>query len=138
MKRETLKTLAGLAIITLIVVATFLYGNSQRQAQQKQDQAKKQQAATPSPSTSAKASPKATPTPSPVPSGSVAQGPVDGGSGSGATPKPTAAPVTGGTTTIPDTGSETAPLLGVAVLGLTYVFYRRSGRRIEAAIRTRR
>jgi len=44
MKRETLKTLAGLIVIVGIVVATFMYGNSQRQAQLKHDQdVKKQQ-----------------------------------------------------------------------------------------------
>ena len=46
MKRDTVKTLAGLIIIGGIVVATFLYGNSQRQAQLAHDQdVKKQQEA---------------------------------------------------------------------------------------------
>jgi high-affinity Fe2+/Pb2+ permease len=43
MKRDTVKTLAGLVIIGVIVVATFMYGNAQRQAQLKHDQQVKQQ-----------------------------------------------------------------------------------------------
>jgi hypothetical protein len=91
MKRDTLKTLAGLIIIGGIVVATFLYGNSQRQAQLKHDQdVKKQQAAkaqeqakaaTPiSPSVAAVAvatptpKPSVTPTPKPSASPQVAAG----------------------------------------------------------------
>src|SRR4029078_2296942 len=46
MKRDTVKTLIGLLIIGIIVVATFLYGNAQRQAQLRHDQdVKKQQEA---------------------------------------------------------------------------------------------
>ncbi|GEM_PF-1100025 len=60
MKRDTVKTLAGLAIIGGIVVATFLYGNSQRQAQLSHDQQVKQQEAKASPTKAAQPSATAT------------------------------------------------------------------------------
>src|SRR5258708_4814973 len=43
MKRDTVKTLAGLLVIAVIVVATFMYGNAQRQSQLKHDQDVKRQ-----------------------------------------------------------------------------------------------
>lgn len=45
MSRDTVKTLAGLLVIGVIVVATFLYGNAQRQSQLKHDQTVKNQQA---------------------------------------------------------------------------------------------
>lgn len=43
MSRDLLKTIGGLALIAAIVVATFLYGNKQRQEQVRRDQEIKQQ-----------------------------------------------------------------------------------------------
>ncbi len=60
MNRDTVKTLIGLVIIGGIVVATFMYGNSQRQAQLKHDQDVKKQQTAASPSTDASATPVAT------------------------------------------------------------------------------
>jgi LPXTG-motif cell wall-anchored protein len=66
MNRDTVKTLAGLLVIGMIVVATFLYGNAQRQSQLKHDQnVKNQQASTLKPGT---ASPSSSATSSPAPS----------------------------------------------------------------------
>jgi LPXTG-motif cell wall-anchored protein len=42
-KRDTVKTLAGLLVIAVIVVATFMYGNAQRQSQLKHDKQVKAQ-----------------------------------------------------------------------------------------------
>lgn len=43
MNRESLKTLGGILVIGIIVVATFLYGNQQRQEQLRKDQAQQEQ-----------------------------------------------------------------------------------------------
>lgn len=139
MKRDTLKTLAGLAIIAIIVVATFVYGSAQRQAQLKHDQeAKKQQEAAAGdqakkaePSASAAASATATPeqtlsptpgtttqtaTPQPSPSVATNTAPVQSPAtntlqGSGATGQQVAGTQTAAPTT-PATGASggTAPL----------------------------
>lgn len=44
LNRDFLKTLGGILIIGAIVVATFLYGNQQRQEQIRKDEQAKQQA----------------------------------------------------------------------------------------------
>ena len=43
MNRDLLKTIGGILIIAAIVVATFLYGNQQRQEQVRRDQALQEQ-----------------------------------------------------------------------------------------------
>jgi cytoskeletal protein RodZ len=53
MSRDTVKTLAGLVIIGVIVVATFLYGNAQRQSQLKKQQQTADQSQQAQPSNSA-------------------------------------------------------------------------------------
>jgi len=98
MKRETLKTLAGLIVIVGIVVATFMYGNSQRQAQLKHDQdvKKQQQAKVATVSPSATATPAATATATVTPKATNTATPTP-------TPKPTATPT-------PQVASNTAPV----------------------------
>jgi cytoskeletal protein RodZ len=132
MSRDTIKTFIGLIIIGGIVVATFLYGNSQRQTQLTHDQeVKKQQdakvaaaAKSPSPSAVASATPtvasttnntspvkspasnsiqgNTTPTSTPVPSSTPSPTP---GVVAGASIAPTATPLT-----VPDTGGTGAAL----------------------------
>lgn len=150
MKRDTLKTLAGLIVIGGIVVATFLYGNSQRQQQQARDQeAKKQQAAqsptpavaantvspsvTPSPtakpSPTATASPKATPSPSPkaaantAPVKSPASNSLQGSGGSGTALGDSATPSPSPVTTTPAAGGTgtSLPEAGPEMMGLVGV-----------------
>ncbi|HUD11578.1 MAG TPA: hypothetical protein VMS08_04145 [Candidatus Saccharimonadia bacterium] len=81
--RDTVKTLAGLVIIAAIVVATFVYGNTQRQSQLKHDQQiKLQQQASASGGKSPKdsASPTAQPVaavPSSSPSSATNTAPVE-------------------------------------------------------------
>ncbi len=116
MKRDSVKTAVGLFIIAGIVVATFLYGNSQRQAQLRHDQdVKNQQAKATAVSPSASASIKPTATPIPVI--------VDG-----ATTSPTA---------IPDTGPSESGLIGLAAITLAAVLWRGSKARVLRAVRIR-
>lgn len=134
MNRETIKTIAGLLIITAIVVATFLYGNAQRQAQQSRNKNVAKQTTSASPGRSVKASPKpsvkATPTPAPKPSMAPTPAPTKlggaGGTGSVA-----------GAAAMPTTGPSNVPILGAAALGIIYVVYRRTRQQVVAAIHQR-
>jgi hypothetical protein len=156
MKRDTVKTLAGLAIIGGIVVATFLYGNSQRQAQLshdqqvKQQEAKTQQAKTAQPSATAAAGNQAANNTAPVKSpssntiqGSTAQTPT---SSPAATPAPAVAgtavtPITGGSglsAPLPSTGPEMAGMLGLGSITTMLIAVRGSRRAMLKAARTRR
>jgi len=131
MKRDTLKTIIGLAIIGLIVVVTFLYGNAQRQAQLRHDQdVKRQQQAqtktTAQPSTSA-AQPKTAAPAAPA-----------------ATPKPTATPAPAApsasatnSANIPDTGAGETAIIPVTLLGFAIYGLRRSRRALARAVRSR-
>ncbi len=134
MKRDTVKTIAGLIIIVGIVVATFMYGNAQRQKQLAEDQkAKQQQEATAqqqAKSVSPSASPKATATPKP----NATAAPKGAGVVAGTT-----TPVTGGTgASLPDTGPETIGMVGLSAIGVMALAVRRSRRAMLAAARTRR
>jgi hypothetical protein len=130
MKSDTVKTLAGLGVITLIVVATFFYGNSQRQAQ-----LKKSTAVTASPGASAK--PTATMTPSASPKSSSSAKPS-------ATPASTPViqdgAVNSAATAMPATGPEEAllPVLAIASISVAFVAYRNSRRGVLAAQRISR
>lgn len=153
MKRDTVKTLAGLIIIGGIVVATFLYGNSQRQAQLKHDQdVKKQQeaktqeqakAAQPSSTATSGAQANTAPVSSPTSNsiqGSTAQSPTPKTT---ATPTPaavsTTVPVTGGSgSPLPDTGPEMAGMLGLGSITAMVIAVRGSRRSLLKAARARR
>ncbi len=77
MKRDTVKTLAGLLVIAVIVVATFVYGNSQRQAQLKHDQeVKNQEVASGNKTPMASSSPQATTSTTPAKSPAANTAPV--------------------------------------------------------------
>jgi cytoskeletal protein RodZ len=159
MKRDTLKTLAGLVVIAVIVVATFLYGNAQRQAQLRRDQdLKKQQAANQTPPSNsatptASGSPAASSSPAnntaPVKSpaasslqgtGGTAQQPAPSGQVAGVQTTPqaggtgAAAPASG----LPETGAPVAGLVGVTAIGVMMLAVRRSKRGIFLAARGRR
>lgn len=119
MKRDSVKTAAGLAIIVLIVVATFLYGNAQRQSQLRHDQqvkAQQQAAAERAARQNATSQPK--PAPSTAPSANGSQQPA-----------PSAA--------IPDTGASQDALIPVALIGTLLIGLYRSRRALSVAIRTR-
>lgn len=116
MKRDSVKTGLGLIVIGGIVVATYLYGNQQREAQLKQDQTVRQQ--------EAKVTPKAS---APV-----------------VTPqtKPSAVPVVasdgaGSPTVIPDTGAGELGMLAGGIVIASSALLSRSRRRLTSAIRTR-
>ena len=118
MKRDSVKTAVGLVIIGGIVVATFLYGNAQRQSQLRQDQAiKTQQAkeAAASPSVSASASVKPTSAPAPAV--------IDGGQV--------------GPTVIPDTGATENGLFGLTAIALAGILWRESKTRVRQSVRVR-
>jgi LPXTG-motif cell wall-anchored protein len=134
MSRDTVKTLSGLLVIGAIVVATFLYGNAQRQSQLKHDQAVKnqqastqQQGADASPSSSASAAPASNAPKSTAstkanngtaPVQSVTPNTIQGSkststsSKSPASPKPSATPAgkVAGAATTPVTGGTAQPL----------------------------
>jgi hypothetical protein len=160
MKRDTLKTLAGLLIIGVIVVATFMYGNAQRQAQIKRDEAAKKQQqqqananeagkATASPSGTT--TPTASPTTQPTTGGTAAvQSPssssVQGSATSTPTPAATpgtvagaaATPAPAGTAPLPDTGPEVIGVLGSAAVLGSVLYLRRSKKSLYAAVRSPR
>jgi hypothetical protein len=164
--RDTVKTLAGLVIIAIIVVATFLYGNSQRQAQLKHDQQVKQQqqatangGQTSASRSSATTAPSTAPTASsqPVTNTAPVQSPtsnsVQGSALNSAAPAPvksspaqTSAKVasgslstTGGVATpLPQTGSPIGSLIGVAAVIGAIVAVRHSRQAVLAAARSHR
>lgn len=105
--KETLKTIGGVVLIAVIVVATFLYGNKQRQEQLRQQQAQQntqsqQQVKSP-------------------------------GAGSVNTPAPTTATPPSGTT--PQTGGEMAYLLPLAALIGLYQLNRYQASKVHSALR---
>ena len=107
MRRETLRMVAGIVVVGLVVVATFLYGNHQSQRQMQQEQ---QLAAKAVPPTASRPSQPAVPKPAPLPAQPQAQ--------------PTA---------IPQTGGGVWPVLaglGMLVAGRLYL---RSRRDLQAA-----
>jgi hypothetical protein len=144
----------------LIVVATFMYGNSQRQAQIKHDQDVKKQQEAKAGTQLAKSSPSVSPASSAAPAGSSNTAPVNSpsanaiqGAGSSATstataaPKPTATPApiapaaaattpTTGGSAMPETGPASAGLLGVSAIVVAWVAYVRSKRAILVAARS--
>lgn len=161
MKRDTLRTLGGVVVICLIVVATFMYGNSQRQAQIRHDQdVKAQQEA--KASTTPQASPTAAPSNSPAvasngtsntapvntPSSNSIQG---SGASPSASPKPSSSPTpssspqvavttpdTGGSAAMPQTGPAADGLLAIAAITAVGMAYTRSRRAVLQAARSRR
>ena len=157
MRSDTIKTVAGLVIIGGIVVATFLYGNSQRQAQlahdqqiKKQQEAKAQaQAQTAAPSASPSAtnqvaagngSTSTAPVKSPASSNIQGSATATPGAVAGATapaPTPATTPATGGTD-LPAAGPEMAGMLGVGSISVMAFAVRRSRRAMLAAARNHR
>ncbi len=168
MTRDTVKTLAGLVLIGIIVLATFVYGNSQRQAQLRHDQDVKQQQAkagatvTAKPSTSAvpaatvaaSSKPSANTAPVNTPTANTIQGSGAAKASPSVTPTPSASPsagqvagsaavtpTTGGTTAaapMPETGSPLIGMIGFSVVAAMMLFFRRSQRAILVAARARR
>jgi lysozyme family protein len=131
--RDGLKTIIGLLVIGLIIVATFLYGNHQRQAQLRHDEdLKRQQQKVTQTTPQATKSPAASTSPqASVPSSTP--NPIQGQG------KVTAAPQTGGTAmtetnTTPRTGAgEMAPIALLALIA-SGVYYRRSRREVVFAL----
>jgi cytoskeletal protein RodZ len=161
MKRDTVKTLAGLLIIGIIVVATFLYGNAQRQSQLRRDEdAKKQQqakandqakkaqpSASAAPRTSATVAASASNKPAAHTNTAPVQSPMANGiqGNGGAAPKPgqvasaaTTTPATGASSALPETGSPVMGVIGVAAIVMMAAVLRRSKRAVFAAARARR
>jgi LPXTG-motif cell wall-anchored protein len=159
MKRDTVKTLAGLIVIAIIVVATFMYGNAQRQSQLKHDQDVKNQQQAKVAAQTSKAQPATSPqtggqqasntAPVKSPASSSLQGSAPASKSPAATtaPKPSGSPSgqvagaqtpqTGGTDTndpLPQTGSPLSGVVGAAaVLGAAIAFARSKRAVYEAA-----
>jgi hypothetical protein len=139
--RDGVKTIIGLLVIGLIIVATFLYGNSQRQAQLRQDQDIKKQGdfkvtqATPqtTPSTTTSTTSQAS---VPSPTANPIQG--QGTKKQGTTPLVTDSS-THTVTTTPKTGPSAFAPLAILALLAAGLYYRRSRRELIAAlVRTER
>lgn len=115
--RDTLRTILALLLVIIIVVATFAYGNAQRNKQQAKNDAKVTQ-------TQANDKEKSATVETPAPT----------------TPQaPTATtPAAGGTAqvqpaTIPETGGEAAYVAPLAIVALAGYFYLRSRQRLSFA-----
>lgn len=139
MSRETLQTIFGLCIIVIIVTATFLYGNAQRQSQLKRDQnLTSQQTTSPAASSAVSNSSNASSGPNTAPVSSPSANTIQGSKASGTSvPAVAAATPTPAGTPIPDTGGGWIGVIGlgsVAVLALTWI---KSRRAVLAAIRVR-
>ena len=151
MRNDVLKTIVGLVIIGVIVVATFMYGNAQREAQQKRDNdLKAQQVAQTSPSPSGAPTTSPVATTKPVTNTAAVNSPspntLQGGKG---TPTPTTTPQqvpatgagaeTATTAQMPQTGPETlVPALATTVVGVLLMVWRRSQRALRLAARAMR
>jgi hypothetical protein len=168
MQRDVIKTFAGLVIIAGIVVGTFLYGNSQRQAQITHDLAVKQQAATiaaqkkatvaPPAGTAAPANTQVAAANNTAPVKSPTSNSIQGNAGSGTTlgakstptptPTPAASPVATpvavaaaaapASSNLPTTGPGTVGLIGFGAIAFMLIALRASRRSMLAAARTRR
>lgn len=136
MKRDTIKTVAGLIIIVGIVVATFLYGNSQRQAQLAHDQKVKQEQEAKAQQQAKAVSPSVSPTKSPAAATGTTTT-TTGGSGTVA--GTSTVPATGGTgAALPDTGPESIGMVGLSAIGVMLLAVRRSRKAMLAAARAQR
>lgn len=159
MSRDTVKTLAGLLIIGIIVVATFLYGNAQRQSQLKKQQQTADQSQQSQPSQSATPQGGAVvsnqtaqnPTPTPTTNTAPVTSPnANSLQGTGGTGQPAAGQVAGVQSTpqagasggtkppLPETGAPVAGLVGVTAIGVMMLAVRRSRQSILKAARVRR
>lgn len=149
MKSDTVKTIIGLIVIGIIVVATFLYGNSQRQAQIKnENNTKTQQAnktAAPVPSSSISPANVNTSTHNTAPVASPTANSIQGGSAAGkvGTPSSTVAPsVTpvpvAVVAVMPDTGSSIPAAIGIGFSLLALVYWLASRRLLNATLRNPR
>jgi predicted lipid-binding transport protein (Tim44 family) len=125
MKRDTLRTIAGIIIIGLIILVTFLYGNAQRESKErvaantKASTTQQPKAATKSTPASKAAKPEAQPKPAVVAT-------------------PTVVADTGGSNSaMPDTGASEDALVPLTLLGTALYLLRRSRRALVAAVRSR-
>jgi cytoskeletal protein RodZ len=123
MRRSLVTTIGGLLLVILVVGATFLYGNSQRQEQQRQDEQRQEQAQqkpADQPAKTAEANQPAsqpaatTSTPAPSSTSTTATQPTTGGT---AQPQPAS---------MPAAGSGLGAVIGVMAVGGSLYAYRRS------------
>lgn len=143
MNRDGIKTVIGLLVIGLIIVATFLYGNHQRQAQLQHDQDIKRQnqdVAQMTPTASTKPSPGTSSAPASKPQPGVATPSANGiqGQGGGSVTPHASSTTAPGNVTVTDTTPKTGPnavASAVALIALisTGVYYRRSKRELAFA-----
>ena len=143
MNRDGIKTVIGLLVIGLIIVATFLYGNHQRQAQLQHDQdlkRQKQDVSQMNPTATVKPAPSTSVAPVPKPQPGVATPTANAiqGQGSGTVTPHAASSATPGKVTVADTTPKTGPDAVASVLALialisSGVYYRRSKRELALA-----
>lgn len=137
MNREVLTTVGGLLVVGIVVVATFLYGNHQRQNQMHASQTSQHQpqAAKPTPSpTPAATTPGTGSTPAQQPAAqkpsSSNQTTLQGGKSSGSSPAAKPAPMPAAT---PATGSSPLPAAIATLLVVMAGAYRKSRRSLYRA-----
>lgn len=140
LQNSTVKIILGIAIVILIVAATFAYGNSQRQSQlanKDNEKTTTSQSASPSSSVSASSSPTQSTSPSPTPSASSSPSPSASASPSvSAAPSASTTPqVTPASGSMPATGSEWIAALPVVGLGVLLYTRRNSQQAVRAAMK---
>jgi uncharacterized protein HemX len=121
LNKDLIKTGGAVLLIAVIVVATFLYGNSQRQEQVRKDQAAKQEQ-------ERKANEEQT-------AQNTAQ-PADDNTAASATPTQTSASTPSPSKT-PSTGGELGYLIPATALLVGYRMSRRSKQAVLQALRSR-
>jgi hypothetical protein len=132
MNRDALTTIGGLVLVGIVVVATFLYGNQQRQAQLRHNQTAQrqaQQSAKPQPAAKTPASASSSPVassqqPAVQKPSSSNQSTLQGGS---TAPTPAATNDGSAQTEIPKTGSSgILYIIGATLMVLLYRTHRQS------------
>lgn len=138
MNRDGIKTIIGLLVIGLIIVATFLYGNHQRQAQLRHDEdLKRQQTAS---QTAPQTAPQATTTPvmsKTSPQASVPSStpnPIQGQGNAVTAPQTGGSALSTATTTTPRTGADAMVPIALLALIISGVYYVRSRREVVFAL----
>ena len=134
MNRDGIKTIIGLLVIGLIIVATFLYGNHQRQAQLRHDEDLKRQ------QTASQTAPQATTTPvmsKTSPQASVPSStpnPIQGQGNAVTVPQTGGSALSTTTTTTPRTGADAMVPIALLALIISGVYYVRSRREVVFAL----
>lgn len=117
--RDTIRTILALLLVIIIVVATFAYGNAQRNKQQADNKAKVTETQTKADDAKTNDNEKSATVETPP----VAAAPAADSS----------APVAAAPTTIPQAGAETSYGIPLGIIAIAGYFYVRSRQRLQIA-----